>query len=113
VDPTWGTRCKLFDALGEEQPDWTRLRAFLDSLARHPDLAEHAIRAKPRPSGSEFLDNVLAGIAEKVAEDSSIPRPAWTRKASTKDGWDWFVWRMSRRSWTRVLVDREAEKVPR
>jgi transcriptional regulator with XRE-family HTH domain len=114
VDPTWGTLCKLFDALGEElglerrqarlrpqladladawttdragqeQPDWTRLRALLDALARNPDLAAHAIRAKPRPSGSAFFDNLLAGIAEKVADDASMPRPAWTKKVSTLD----------------------------
>jgi transcriptional regulator with XRE-family HTH domain len=109
VDPTWGTLCKLFDALGEElglerrktrprpqladlsdawatdrtgqdQPNWTRLRAFLDALARRPEHIAHALRAKPTASGSVFFDNLLAGIAEKVADDASIPRPAWTKK---------------------------------
>jgi transcriptional regulator with XRE-family HTH domain len=109
IDPTWGTLRKLFDALGEElglerrrlghrpqladltdawstdavgqdQPDWTRLRAFLDGLARRPELAENAVRARPPASGSTFFDNLLAGIAEKIADDGSIPRPAWTKR---------------------------------
>lgn len=109
IDPTWGTLRKLFGALGEDiglqrrraeigpqvadltdawstdragqdQPDWTELRAFLDFLSRHPDSAGHAVRATPPTSGSAFFDNLLAGIAEKVADDASIPRPAWTKR---------------------------------
>jgi transcriptional regulator with XRE-family HTH domain len=109
IDPTLGTLRKLLNALGEElkldrrpaprgpqladladawstdrsgqdQPDWTRLRAFLDYLARYPELATHAIRSKPPVSGSPFFDNLLAGVSEKIADDASTPRPAWTKR---------------------------------
>jgi transcriptional regulator with XRE-family HTH domain len=109
IDPTTGTLGKLLGAMGEElelgrrpvvggpqladladawstdrfgqdQPDWIRLRAFLDYLARHPQLVRSAIRAAPPRSGSPFFDNLLAGIAEKVADDAGDTRPAWTRR---------------------------------
>ena len=109
IDPTTGTLRKLLGALGEDlelrrrpadsgselaslagawskdrsghdQPDWTRLRAFLDHLSRRPELAAAAIRCKPQPSGSEFFDSLLAGIAEKVADDAGLRRPAWTKR---------------------------------
>ena len=109
MDPTTGTLAKLLSALGEDlelgrrplrrgphladladawsrdrmgqdQPDWTRLRAFLDHLARHPDEAPSAIRSKPPASGSAFVDNLLAGIAEKLAEDTGVPQPAWAKE---------------------------------
>jgi len=109
IDPTTGTLRKLLGALGEElelgrsaapggpqladladawstdrlgqdQPDWTRLRAFLDYLVRHTQLARSAIRSAPPESGSLFLDNLLAGIAEKIADDAGVTRPAWTKR---------------------------------
>ena len=34
------------------------------------------------------MDNLLAGIAEKVCDDIGLPRPAWTRRVhSLKDRW--------------------------
>jgi transcriptional regulator with XRE-family HTH domain len=109
IDPTTGTLGKLLGAMGEElelgrrsvvggpqladladawstdrvgqdQPDWTRLRAFLDYLARHPQVVRSAIRAAPPKSGSRFFDSLLAGIAEKIADDAGDTRPAWTRR---------------------------------
>ena len=68
------------DRSGQEQPDWTRLRAFLDHLARHPDEAAVAIRANPGPSGSVFFDSLLAGMAEKIADDTGTARPPWSKK---------------------------------
>ena len=68
------------DFLGQDQPDWTRLRSFLDYLARHHELAALAVRARPPASGSAFFDNLLAGIAEKVADDARVQRPAWTKR---------------------------------
>ena len=76
------------DPLGDPQPNWTRLRAFLDYLTRHDDLAPGAIRARPAASGSVFFDNLLAGIAEKIADDANEPRPAWTKRvAELADPW--------------------------
>ncbi|MFZ1589452.1 MAG: hypothetical protein WAT55_13500, partial [Candidatus Microthrix parvicella] len=74
----------LADALevdpdGTTHPDWTRLRAVLDYLYLHPTLTQAAIADKPEPSGSELLDNLLAGIAEKISDDAGLPRPSWTK----------------------------------
>jgi transcriptional regulator with XRE-family HTH domain len=118
IDPTTGTLRKLLGALGEElelgrrpapggpqladltdvwstdrfrqdQPDWTRLRAFLDYLARHPDMAMAAIRSRPATSKSLFLDNLIAGIAEKIADDAGATRPAWTKRVpKLTDTWE-------------------------
>ena len=118
LDPTTGTLRKLLGALGEDlelarrpatpgpqlaeladawerdrsgqdQPLWPRLRAFLDHLAQHPELAASAIRATPPPSGSIFFDNLLAGIAEKVAADTGTARPAWTKRVPVlPDTWE-------------------------
>lgn len=68
------------DFLGQHQPDWTRLRTFLDYLARHNECAALAVRARPPASGSQFFDNLLAGIGEEVADDTHVQRPAWTKR---------------------------------
>nr|WP_275402604.1 helix-turn-helix domain-containing protein [Streptomyces sp. SID13031] len=72
--------------VGAHQPDatnrkvdWTQLRGFLDQLAAHPELAADAIEAPPSRTGNAAFDALLAGIAEKVADDAGIPRPRWTR----------------------------------
>jgi transcriptional regulator with XRE-family HTH domain len=62
-----------------ERPDWTRLRAFLDALALRPEQTKAAISRKPPPSGSLMLDALLAGVADKLADDHALRRPAWTR----------------------------------
>lgn len=68
------------DASGQDRPDWTRLRGFLDHLAEHPERRAMAVATRPQPSGSVFMDALLAGIAEKVCDDGGLPRPAWTRR---------------------------------
>lgn len=62
-----------------DRPDWTRLRAFLDSLALHPHRARAAITRTPPPSGSPMLDALLAAMADKLADDHGRRRPAWTK----------------------------------
>jgi transcriptional regulator with XRE-family HTH domain len=66
------------DATGTEHPDWVRFRAFADQLALRPALTAQAILPEPPLSGSSLLDNLLAAIAEKVADDAGITRPRWT-----------------------------------
>lgn len=60
------------------EPDWTRLRAFVDHLRIHPEETVLALRKRPRRSGSPVLDALLAGMAEKLAVDHGDVAPAWT-----------------------------------
>lgn len=69
-------------ALGQT-PDWARFRGTLDYLTRHPEAVPGAIRKRPPASGSAMIDTLLAGIAEKLADDSGYPRPVWTQKTPT------------------------------
>jgi transcriptional regulator with XRE-family HTH domain len=64
---------------GGRKINWTRLRGFLDQLAAHPELSAAAVEAPPPRTGDAAFDALLAGIAEKVADDAGIPRPRWTR----------------------------------
>jgi excisionase family DNA binding protein len=57
---------------------YTALRAVVDWTARHPHIAELAVRDRPRPSGNAGIDSLLAGIAETVADDHRLTRPTWT-----------------------------------
>jgi transcriptional regulator with XRE-family HTH domain len=106
VDPTVGMLARLLSAAGRElqlgterqpgpqiadladawsrgprgdRPDWARLRAFLDQLARHPEQQGPATLRRPAPSGSPVLDTLLAGVAEKICDDAGLPRPTWAR----------------------------------
>lgn len=71
---------------GTTLPDWTRLRGFIDDLALHPDRTYGATLHMPPPSGSAVMDAILASIAEKVCDDSRIPRPTWTRRVPPVPG---------------------------
>jgi transcriptional regulator with XRE-family HTH domain len=121
VDPTFGMLRRLLEAAGQdlrlrstrrplsqrgpllaeladawvqspdEHPDWTKLRAFVDDLSLHPDRVETAIIRRPTKSPSPVLDTLLAGIAEKLADDAGIGRPAWTRRVpSLSEEWSPF-----------------------
>jgi len=115
MDPTVGMLARLLDAAGCEMElatrasatprlaslitawksssrgdviDWTRLRAFLDHLVLNPEEAGSAIRTAPAPSGSGLLDNLLAGIAETLADEHDLPRPAWTNRVpAMQEAW--------------------------
>ena len=63
-----------------DTPDWTRLRGALDVLAQHPELLPDALAPRPKPSGSAVMDALLAGIADKLADDARLPRPTWTTR---------------------------------
>ncbi len=45
----------------------------------HPEQVETAIARRPPKSGSLMVDALLAGIAEKLADDAGLLRPSWTR----------------------------------
>ena len=57
---------------------WTRWRTFLDRLALHPKNLPEAIYTPPPPSGNPVIDNLVAAVAEKLADDANLPRPSWT-----------------------------------
>jgi Predicted transcriptional regulator with C-terminal CBS domains len=57
--------------------DWTRLRATVDYLLQHPDELETGIADPPPRSGSARLDNLLAAVAEKLADEAGLARPRW------------------------------------
>ena len=68
--------------------DWVRLRALTDYLSSHPLHVERCISIPPSPSGSDLLDNLLAGVAETLADEAGIARPPWTEKVSRlRDQW--------------------------
>jgi DNA-binding XRE family transcriptional regulator len=70
----------LTDLGGGEHPEFTALRAFVDQFAVHPEWVAAAIAEAPAASRSALLDNILAAIAEQLADDAGIRRPAWTRR---------------------------------
>lgn len=63
---------------GRVRPDWARWRAMLDQLVLEPDRVAEAIYLSPPPSGSPVIDALLAAVAEKLADDAGLRRPAWT-----------------------------------
>ncbi|MEP6624111.1 MAG: helix-turn-helix transcriptional regulator, partial [Acidimicrobiia bacterium] len=60
-----------------EDIDWTRLRATVDYLLEHPGELQAGIADPPPRSGSARLDNLLAAVAEKLADDTGAERPRW------------------------------------
>ncbi len=62
---------------GRLRLDWTRWRALLDELALRPELTPEAIYVEPPPAGERIVDALLAGVAEKLADDAGLPRPLW------------------------------------
>ncbi|HWH30462.1 MAG TPA: helix-turn-helix transcriptional regulator [Mycobacteriales bacterium] len=115
MDPTVGMLARLLEAAGERlrissdttetpvelarlvdawkegggriEPDWTRLRATLDALQGRPQAVATAIARPPARSGSPVVDVLLAGIADKLADDHQLPRPAWTSRRTLKIPW--------------------------
>lgn len=66
------------DRDGRPRLDWTGWRAWLDALARHPERVPEAIYVPASPSGDAVIDALVAAVAEKLADDSELPRPSWT-----------------------------------
>jgi transcriptional regulator with XRE-family HTH domain len=70
---------------GRLRLDWARWRGVLDVLALHPEWIPDAIYLPPPPAGGRVIDALLAAIAEKLADDAHLPRPAWTEQAPSLD----------------------------
>lgn len=67
-------RTKDIDAI-----DWTHLRGIVDWLRLHPGDVPAAIIDAPPRTGDARVDNLVAAVAEKVADDSGHDRPRWAR----------------------------------
>lgn len=110
VDPSVGTLRKILRAAGQDlgmrellpdlaelssawvgdplvgHPDWTRIRAWLDAAAlAPPEDVVAAVRRPPMSSGHHVLDNVLAGVAEKIADDAGRAHEPWTDDVAPLD----------------------------
>lgn len=72
---------------GVDLPDWTKLRGAIDVLRQRPDLVASAIARPPARSSSEVLDALLAGIADRLADDQQLARPTWTKRRSLAALW--------------------------
>lgn len=57
--------------------DWTRIRGLLDWITGDAEKTAIAIQTPPPRSGLPMLDALLAGIAEKLADDADLERPRW------------------------------------
>jgi transcriptional regulator with XRE-family HTH domain len=55
---------------------YTVLRGLLDQLELHPESADVAI-TDPPPRVERQIDNLLAAIANKIADDNGMPRQTW------------------------------------
>jgi transcriptional regulator with XRE-family HTH domain len=71
----------------EDRVDWTRLRGFVDFVVQHPDHIHVALDAPPARTGT-VLDQILAGLAEQLADEHDTARPKWTRNVGAfSEGW--------------------------
>lgn len=72
-------------ATGSPELHWTQWRTLLDRLALHPELVPEAIYVPPPPAGHRVIDTLLAGVAEKLADDAGLLRPSWTETVPELD----------------------------
>jgi transcriptional regulator with XRE-family HTH domain len=62
-----------------DELDWTRLRGIVDWVGLHPSRAAESIADPPPRTGDPRIDNLLAAVAEKIADDNGRLRPKWTQ----------------------------------
>jgi transcriptional regulator with XRE-family HTH domain len=79
LSDAWSTRG------GRIRIEWTRWRALLDQLAMHREQVAEGIYLPPLPSGSVVIDALLAGVADKLADDMGLTRPSWTASVPDLD----------------------------
>lgn len=65
--------------------DWTQIRRFADWAEQQPEQAQQAIATPPARTGSLRTDNLLAAIAEIIADLDAAPRPRWARAVKPLD----------------------------
>jgi transcriptional regulator with XRE-family HTH domain len=57
---------------------FTHIRGLIDWLGLNPSIASEAISDPPPRTNNENLDNLLAAVANKIADEGFLPRPSWT-----------------------------------
>jgi hypothetical protein len=62
--------------------DWTWIRGVVDWVRLHPEATQDAISIPPHSDATSHTQNLLAAIAEKIADDAKLPRPRWTHAIS-------------------------------
>jgi len=70
----------LDDEASSTHINWTRLRGLIDWACIHSDRIPALIHQPPPRTAEPLLDNLLAGIAEKLADDAGLEPPRWCRK---------------------------------
>lgn len=53
------------------------LVTFMDFLPTPVEARQALIAESPCPAGNPVTDNMLAGLAETLADESGLPTPAW------------------------------------
>lgn len=67
----------LDDPFSTGSINWTKLRGFIDWTTCHPRAIPTALIRPPERTDSPLLDNLLAGMAEKLCDDRGEMRPGW------------------------------------
>ena len=78
--PTETSIAGLVGRLGIDQdgePDWTAIRAFADWADQHPEDAMDSIASPPMRTESDRIDNLIAAIAETIADVHGGEPPRW------------------------------------
>ncbi len=68
------------DDLGQDRPNWTALRNFVDQLELHPEHKASSILNPPPETDSLFMNNLLAAIAETISDEIGLSPPRWTSR---------------------------------
>lgn len=63
------------DASGSLSP--LALATFMDHLPSSVETRQALLSIAPTPTGDAETDNVLAGLAETIADESGFPAPSW------------------------------------
>lgn len=65
------------DIDGYGEPDWTAMRAFADWADQYPNAALDSIASPPMRTGSDRIDNLIAAVAEIIADSNGCEPPRW------------------------------------
>ena len=60
--------------------DWTAARGVADWATQHPPAVPAMCAAPPLATGSLAVDNLIAAMAETLADDVEMPAPWWCRR---------------------------------